>query len=62
MAVSWLAFGSAVPPVVTAALEPVSLRVAATMAVTINTALTLALLLVRAIHEKFLLFFFFTGC
>lgn len=45
MYAGWIAFGMATPPVVIVALEPVSLRVAATMAVTLNTALTLPMIL-----------------
>ena len=41
----WLAFGSNTPPVVIVALQPAWLRLAAVVAVSINTALTLPMIL-----------------
>ena len=45
MGVGWIAFGASTPVVVIAALDPLSLRLAATLAVTFNTALTLPMIL-----------------
>lgn len=52
MWMSWMAFGPHVAEVVTAGLRPLPLQIVATLAVAINTALTLALMLVRSLLHK----------